>query len=354
MSWQARPAIREDIGLLLGLNGPTGSGKTYSALRMARGLAGDDRFVVIDTEHRRALIYADEFKFDWVGFDPPYSPFRYWEAIDAQIKAGYRTIVVDSMSHEYAGEGGITDMHDDVVDKMVERGMERQGAKDWELRAAYTWPAWNGPKQEHKKLMSKLIALPTGHHLILCFRAEPKLAMTEKDGKKSIEAKVGATGRDGWFPICEKGVPFELLVSLLMLPEKPGAPLPIKCPEKLRGFFPPDKPIGEECGRNLLQWAKGGQVASTRSPAPREAVAPVGIEAPKAASTQPPPVHTDRRSALITEANDLKAGMPTKDFLDLCATFFDGQRTGAAISTAPPEKLEAFVDELRKRKGAAA
>jgi hypothetical protein len=41
--------------------------------------------------------------------------------------------------------------------------------------------------------------------------------------------------------------------------------------------------------------------------------------------------------------------MPTKDFLDLCATFFDGQRTGAAMSTAPMPKLQAFVDELKKR-----
>ena len=61
MTFTFRPAVRENVGLLLGLSGPSGSGKTYSAMRLAQGIAGDRRFVVVDTEAGRAKHYADRF-----------------------------------------------------------------------------------------------------------------------------------------------------------------------------------------------------------------------------------------------------------------------------------------------------
>lgn len=108
MSFTFRPAVREQTSLLLALAGASGSGKTYSAMLFARGLAGPDgRIAVIDTEAGRALHYADQFRFDHADLAPPFTPARYQEAIVAAEDAGYGVIVIDSMSHEYAGEGGI-------------------------------------------------------------------------------------------------------------------------------------------------------------------------------------------------------------------------------------------------------
>ena len=80
MSFQFRPAVREQVPLLIGLAGGTGSGKTYSAMRIAKGLSGDRRFAVIDTEAGRAKHYAERFAFDHGDLRPPFRPTTYLEA----------------------------------------------------------------------------------------------------------------------------------------------------------------------------------------------------------------------------------------------------------------------------------
>ncbi len=342
MSWSFRPAVRENVGLLIGLAGPTGSGKTYSALRLAKGLAGDKRFAVIDTEHKRALIYADEFQFDHCDLSEPFSPIRYAEAITAALEAGYGVVVVDSMSHEWAGAGGLEDWHDRQVQEMVERAQKRgDNRQDWQLREAYTWPAWNAPKSSHKKdLMSRIIAMPPNRHLILCFRAEPKSAMVEveKNGQKhkEIVAKAGATGRDGWFPICEKNTPYELTASHLMLPEKPGVPLYIKCPEKLRPFFPTDQPVSEESGRKLAEWARGGSAA----PAPSSSPAPTSTASGEDARS---------RAGLIADARRL--GAKLKLSADEGRELAKKHLGGTDLQAGTVAQLTALVNELRRRAG---
>ena len=80
-----KPAVREQVPVMVGLMGASGSGKTYSAIRLATGIqrvTGGD-ICVIDTESRRALHYADDFKFLHMQFDAPFGPLRYLEAIKA-------------------------------------------------------------------------------------------------------------------------------------------------------------------------------------------------------------------------------------------------------------------------------
>src|SRR3982751_4549937 len=101
MPFSFRPAARENVGLLIGLSGGTGSGKTFTAMRLAKGIAGDKPFAVIDTEAGRAKHYADQFKFDHGDLKPPFRPDAYLEAIVAADAAGYPVIAVDSMSHEW-------------------------------------------------------------------------------------------------------------------------------------------------------------------------------------------------------------------------------------------------------------
>lgn len=249
MTFAFKPAIRTKVGLLIGMIGGTGSGKTYSAMRLASGLSGGEKFAVIDTEAGRALHYADQFKFDHGDLAPPFRPDAYIEAIMAADAAGYPVIVVDSMSHVWAGDGGVLDWQEEELDRMA--------GSDWKKREAVKMASWIKPKMSHKQMVQKLLQVRA--HLILCFRAEEKIEMVRDDNNKmKIVPKVTLTGLDGWVPICEKSLPFELTTSFLMMARNPGVPLPIKLQEQHRALFDLSKPITEESGKRLGEWAMGG------------------------------------------------------------------------------------------------
>lgn len=243
MTFSFRPAVREDVGLLIGLAGASGSGKTYTAMRLARGMAGDKPFCVIDTEAGRATHYADQFRFDHGDLKPPFTPAAYADAIQCADDAHYSVIVVDSCSHEHAGQGGILDMQEAEFDRMGGRESVKMAS-------------WIKPKGEHRRMVARLLQVRA--HLILCFRAEEKIEMVKVDGKTEVRKKQTATGLDGWVPICEKTLPYELTASFLLMASKPGVPLPIKLQEQHRALFPLDVPITEESGKRLSEWARGG------------------------------------------------------------------------------------------------
>lgn len=237
------PAVRENVPTLIGLAGGTGSGKTVSAMRIATGLAGANRFAVIDTENRRSRMYAEWFRFDVLDLDPPFEPARYLDAILEADQAGYPVIVVDSMSHEHAGDGGLLDMHDAEY--------QRLGGRD-----AVNMAAWIKPKQEHKRLVNGLLRVRA--HVVLCFRAEPKVELVKNEkGKLEIVPKASTTGLDGWIPIAEKNLPYELTLSLLLTADRPGVPRPIKLPKPLAPMVPLGAVIDEPVGEKLAAWAAG-------------------------------------------------------------------------------------------------
>lgn len=252
MSVSFRPAIRSNVNLLIGLAGASGAGKSFSAMRLASGISNGARFAVIDTENGRASHYADQFQFDVAELREPFTPHAYAEAIEAADRAGYPVIVVDSASHEYAGSGGVLDMQ--------EAEFQRMGGRDSAKMAS-----WIKPKMEHKKMMQRL--LQTRAHLILCFRAEAKIEIVKENGKTVIVPKQSLVGIDGWIPLTEKTVPFELTVSLLLTPDAPGIPKPIKLQQQHRALFPLDKAITEDSGRRIAEWAAGGTKAAAASPA---------------------------------------------------------------------------------------
>ncbi len=243
-----RRAVREQVPLIIGLSGGTGSGKTYSAMRLAQGMSHGKPFCVIDTENGRASHYADQFVFDVLDLRAPFSPDAYSQAIAAADKAAYPVIVVDSMSHVWAGDGGVLDWQEAELDRMAK--------DDWNRREACKMAAWIKPKMAHKHMMQTL--LQVNAHLILCFRAEEKIEMVKVEGKLEVRKKESLTGKDGWIPICEKSVPFECTCSFLLLASNPGIPHPIKLQEQHKPFFKPTSYIDEFAGEQLAKWAKGG------------------------------------------------------------------------------------------------
>ena len=303
MNYTFRKAVRENVSLLIGLAGASGSGKTYTAMCLASGISGKKRFVVVDTENGRASHYADQFDFDVLELREPFTPHSYAEAIKAADDAGYPVIVVDSASHEYAGSGGVLDMQEEEFTKMGGRDIAKM-------------LSWVKPKMEHKKMMQRL--LQTKAHLILCFRAEAKIEVVKEDGKTKIVPKKSLVGLDGWIPVTEKTVPFELTVSLLLMPDKPGIPHPIKLQEQHKALFPLDKPITEESGKLIAQWAQGALKAEPPSAGPSGASLPI------------PTAATDG-SAPFTEDEALL--MKAREFAE-CGTV----KYAAWFEALPPEK----------------
>lgn len=249
MSFEFRPAKRENVPLLLGVAGGTGSGKTMSALLMARGIAAGQPFAGIDTENGRMSHYADRFpELHIAQIKAPFRPDRYADAIEAgaaylaeqNVPRGHRVVVVDSMSHEWAGDGGCLDWHDEIIDGDRKRSPV----------------AWATIKRSHKRLVTRLLQLDA--HVIACLRAEPKVDIVRDGGELKFVPKQSLTGLDGWLPITEKNFPFELTASFLLMADVPGVPRPIKLNEDHRPFVPLDRPLDEQVGRALAEWAAGG------------------------------------------------------------------------------------------------
>lgn len=334
MSFEFRPAVRENVGLLIGLVGGTGSGKTYTAMRLASGIAGDKPFVVIDTEAGRAKHYADQFKFDHGDLTPPFRPESYIDAIVAADKAGYPVIVVDSVSHVWAGDGGVLDWQEDELDRMA-------GTDNWQKREACKMAAWIKPKMSHKQMVQKLLQVRA--HLILCFRAEQKIEMVKENGKTVIKQKESLTGLDGWIPVCEKNLPFELTTSILLTADAPGIPKPIKLQEQHRALFPLSKPINEESGQRIAQWAAGGTKPATTAPAtpsaPTTSSSMGRISPEQITALQDALDGHDISAKDLCEAASETLGLPIMKLADIPADFY-GKACGWVRKKAQPAPVE--------------
>jgi len=266
MTFKYKPAVREQIPLLIGLAGGTGSGKTYTAMRLASGMSGGKAFAVIDTENGRAKHYADEFKFEHGEIKEPFRPDQYIDAIETLDKAKFPVIVVDSTSHIWSS----------ILDWQEEE-LTRMAGSDYKKREACKMAAWIKPKMAHKGFVQRLLRVNA--HVILCFRAEPKIEMIKEDGKMKIVPKQSLTGLDGWIPVCEKNLPFELTTSFLLTADAPGIPKPIKLQQQHKKFFALDKPITEESGRTLAEWARGGAAPATTAVAASQETINAGNQA---------------------------------------------------------------------------
>lgn len=260
MSFQFKPAEKVGLKIFLGIAGPTGSGKTYSALLIAQGLVGHvGKIFVLDTENGRALHYADRFQFMHGHFSAPYSPARYLEAIEAAVAAGAECVVVDSASHMHEGEGGVLEM------QAAEHA--RMGGKD-----STKFASWIKPKGEFKKFVIGVMQLNV--HVIFCFRAREKLAMVKvmKNGRE-----VNEPVNTGWAPICTNGLDYEMTALLTLPPNAKGVPAygtqHEKMPIYLQDIFKPGQALSVDTGRALAQWASSSMTMSKPVQTEEDAIA---------------------------------------------------------------------------------
>ena len=223
-----REAVRSGSRVVLGIAGASGSGKTYTALKIAEGMVSDTRKIgFLDTENRRGSLYADILSGPFMIADlyAPFSPQRYADAIKEFQSAGVEVLVVDSGSHEWEGDGGCEDIAYGSGGKMA----------NWKLA-----------KAENKKFMRAL--LQSDMHIIITFRAREKTDFSNP--KKPVSL--------GMQPICEKNVMFEMTASMMMWNEGRTQQF-LKMPEALRQVFGDgNNYIGAESGRALVDWVNSG------------------------------------------------------------------------------------------------
>lgn len=321
-------------GFIIGIGGTTGSGKTFTALRLARGAAAealgldhndpanlaaiDAAIAFIDTESRRAMHYKARggavptlyqpgrgalFGFRHAELDAPFAPEAYETLIDKADRNGYAVVVIDSWSHSWDGEGGLQDIQSDDLEKAYEKAEARARSnnngnlpswwRDDEQRDKLNIGAWKGPKRRNKRLVNRM--LRSKAHLIICMRAEDKLRIeTEKVEKEkrnggtytvsktTITAPKDMPIGERWAPICEKRLPYEFTVGFTVSADDPGRPYPMKTMQaQLRDFFDWEKPLDEAAGAKLGAWARNG---GTR----RVATGPLSLTQSPAADTDHP------------------------------------------------------------------
>lgn len=181
-------ATKQQLKARIGLAGPTGGGKTYSALVFATALVEKTggRIAVIDTENGRARAYSDKFDFDVVELEKPYSPQRYVDLINAAHAEGYEVVVVDSLSHAWADDGGVLD----IKDKATERSRDKN-----------SFAAWRHATPEHQKLVNALVYSPI--HVIGTMRSKMAYVLEEGDNGKNKVRKVGLQ------PVQREGLEYE-------------------------------------------------------------------------------------------------------------------------------------------------
>lgn len=284
--------------MIIGISSVSGGGKTFSALLLAAGIAGPNgRVGFIDTENGRGEMYADSpgiikalpQGYEYVRFDPPFSPERYVEHIEAAEQAGIKVCVVDSFTHEWEGIGGCTEIA--------------------EKNPLGRMPNWSKAKMAHKRMMNRL--LTSGMHIILCIRAREKVKMFKRGdlmitNAANVEADPQVADKDtivslGLQPITEKNAVFELTVSL-QLDERSHHAVPIKVPEPLLPLFPGGRLLTKDDGQRIAQWNDTGSAADPNEQLRKRgrASAGEGMEAYKAFFSALTPA---QRKMLDHEAN---------------------------------------------------
>lgn len=244
MKMEIKQAKRLKQPALIALWGGSSSGKTYSALQLAKGLVEKGKKIgVIDTENRRALLHAEK-ECGWFHIDlqPKFTSDRYIEAFRAFENTGeYGCIIVDSYSMAWDGEGGVLEQ----ADTSTYRGLSK----------------WISPKIQHKRMVNTFLRSPI--HVIFCMRA--RMGMAQVGSKKDTEIY-----RTGLTPITEKSFLYEMGVSILIgMDHKPmfgpssdkyfcSQEIPyVKAPPGIIENIRPGEYLTEDHGRMIRNWFDG-------------------------------------------------------------------------------------------------
>jgi hypothetical protein len=179
-------ANRKQAKIKMGIMGIAGGGKTMSALLIAFGITQDwNKIAVIDSENQSSHLYANLGSYKVLNLEPPFTPERYIQAIEVCEKAGIEVIILDSISHEWEGRGGILDIHSNM--------------------AGNSFTNWSKLTPRHNSFVEKM--LQSNCHIIATIRSKQDYVLNEKNGKQ-IPEKVGLKG------VTREGMDYEFTLVL--------------------------------------------------------------------------------------------------------------------------------------------
>jgi hypothetical protein len=225
-----RKAERKQAKLRLALAGPSGSGKTYSALLIAKGIGGP--VAMIDTERRSGELYSHLYDYHVSPIDGPFEPRQYIERIRVAERSGYNVLSIDSLSHAWAGVGGILDIKDRI-------------AKSSKSMNDFT--AWREATPKHNELVDTI--LKSSCHIIVTLRTKTAYEIIQEDGKKAKVTKLGLAF------VQREGLEYEFTVVLDLSVDGHIA----TSTKDRTGLFDSQYIVpGEETGRRLLDWLNSG------------------------------------------------------------------------------------------------
>jgi DNA polymerase III delta prime subunit len=176
-------AKRSSSPMKLLISGPSGSGKSFSSLQLARGLVDKwEDICIIDTENGSADLYSHLGGYSVIRLEAPFHPNRYIEALNLAVEAGMKCIIIDSISHEWSGKGGCLELHEKATNSM---------------KIPNSFAAWASVTPLHQSFLDAIIQCPV--HVVCTARAKTDFIMVDRNGK-SAPQKVGMAlvTRDGF------------------------------------------------------------------------------------------------------------------------------------------------------------
>lgn len=228
-------AKREQVWLKVLLSGASGCGKSYSALRLAKGIADkcDSAIAYIGTEGSRNKYYADEFDYDLLELEEPFECEKYMDAIDEAVNAGYKVLVIDSMTHEWKW---LNDVHDKMPGN--------------------SFTNWGKLKPRHHKFMDKVLNSPI--HVIATARGKDDWVLEDKNGKQ-VPKKVGMGQQQ------DKDISYEYTVSLMIAQDTHIASSDKDNTHLFDGRY---EVLTEKDGERLYEWANKGDAPTPKPEKP--------------------------------------------------------------------------------------
>jgi hypothetical protein len=234
MKFKIRKATKTQAKGRIGLIGPAGSGKTYTALTLGRELTNGGQMVVLDSEAGSSEKYADKFSFDIMVLEPPFTPEMYTNAIKFAEIEGYAVIVIDSLSHAWAGQGGALEMVDN------NKARYKNNA----------YAAWRDVTPKHNALVEAMIQ--SAAHIIACMRSKTEYVQEKDERGHTVIRKVGMA------PVQREGMDYEFDIVFDLDWDHRGIVTKSRYDELADAVIL--KP-GQEVGQQIYAWLTSGAVA---------------------------------------------------------------------------------------------
>lgn len=231
---EIKKAQKKKVKLRIGMSGASGFGKTYSALLLAYGIVGDwSKICVIDTENDSASLYSDLGEFNTISLKAPFSPERYVEAVKTCENAGMECIIVDSITHEWDGQGGCLQICEELTQASASKN---------------SYFAWGKVTPRHDAFIQSI--LQSNCHVITTVRRKQDYETSKDERGKISVVKTGTK------EITRDGFEYELTINFEFLSDSHY----VKASKDRTSMFAnkPEFVITVETGKKILEWANAG------------------------------------------------------------------------------------------------